>query len=49
MEKALFAIVDDQQNTEVAPDVHEAQRLVEVGFEFHCDFGVEGRLFRKRK
>ena len=49
LEKALFKTDDDQWITRVAKDIQEGQKLVEVGFEFHCDFGADGKLFRKRK
>jgi len=49
IEKALFKTDDDHWITRVAKSIEEGQKLVEVGFEFHCDFGAEGKLFRKRK
>jgi hypothetical protein len=49
LEKALLKTNDDQWITRVAKDIRESQKLVEVGFEFHCDFGARGKLFRKRK
>jgi hypothetical protein len=33
----------------VSVDDVEAQKLVEVGLGFSCDFGSEEMLFRKRK
>jgi hypothetical protein len=27
----------------------EAQKLVDVGFEYVCDFGNNGKLFKKRR
>ncbi len=49
IEKALFKIYNDQWIIKVAKNIQEGQKLTEVGFEFHCDFGAEGKLFRKRK
>lgn len=49
LEKALFKTDDDQWTTRVITDIQETRKLVEVGFEFNCDFGADGKLFRKRK
>lgn len=49
IEKAVFKQTEDQWITKIAHNIQEAQKLVGVGFEFHCDFGAEGKLFRKRK
>lgn len=49
LENAVFKETEDQYTTKVAHNIQEAQKLVEVGFEFHDDFGTEGKLYRKRK
>jgi len=38
----------DEFHSATARSVEEAQKLVEVGFEYVCDFN-ETKLFRKRK
>ena len=38
----------DDFHSATAKNVQEAQKLVEAGFEYVCDFG-EVKLFRKRK
>ena len=49
IENAVFKETEDQWVSKVARNIEEAQKLVDVGFEYVCDFGAEGRLFRKRK
>lgn len=49
LEKAVFKQGVDEWTSKVAQNVDEAQTLVDVGFEYICDFGSEGKLFRKRK
>ena len=49
LEKAVFKETEDQWISKVAHDIQEAQKLVDVGFEYVCDFSAEGKLFRKRK
>jgi hypothetical protein len=39
---------NDDYHSATAKNVEEAQKLVEAGFEYVCDFG-ETKLFRKRK
>ena len=48
LERALFKEVEDQFISKVAKTVEEAQKRVDVGFEYVCDFGNDGKLFRKR-
>lgn len=33
----------------IAKNIKEAQKLVDTGFEYVCDYHEEGKLFRKRK
>jgi hypothetical protein len=33
----------------VAKNIEETRKLVDAGFEYVCDYGEEGKLFRKRK
>jgi len=49
LEKVLFSDISDDFTCRVVKDAEEAKALVEVGFEFHYDFGADGKLFRKRK
>ena len=49
IEKALFKDGPDEYVSKVAKNVKEAQTLVDVGFEYVCDFDDEGKLFKKRK
>lgn len=44
----LINFEDDDFNSATAKNVEEAQKLVEAGFEYVCDFDSI-RLFRKRK
>lgn len=48
LERTLFKVDEDQFTSKVAKTIEEAQKLVDVGFEFVCDFGNDGKLFRKR-
>ena len=48
IESALFQNAPDEFVSKVARNVMEAQKLVDVGFEYVCDFGNE-KLFKKRK
>ena len=49
IENAVFKETEDQWVSKVARNIEEAQKLVDVGFEYVCDFGANGKLFRKRK
>lgn len=44
----LIRFESDEFHSATAKTVVEAQKLVEAGFEYVCDFG-ELKLFRKRK
>lgn len=39
----------DEYTHHAAKTIEEAGKLVDAGFEFVCDYGAEGKLFRKRK
>ncbi|MBY9013875.1 MAG: site-specific integrase, partial [Candidatus Lokiarchaeota archaeon] len=39
----------EEYTSRIAKNIEEAQKLVDVGFEFVCDYSEEGKLFRKRK
>ncbi len=39
----------EEDTSRIAKNIKEAQELVDVGFEYVCDFNEEGKLFRKRK
>jgi len=45
----LIQFEGDEYNHSIAKTIQEAGKLVDVGFEFVCDYGTEGKLFRKRK
>ena len=44
----LITFKNDEYHSAIAKTVEDAQKLVEAGFEYVCDFG-ETKLFRKRK
>jgi hypothetical protein len=48
LEEALFKRENEEFICKVAVTVEEAKTLVEVGFEYVCEFNAS-RLFRKRK
>lgn len=48
IENALFLEETDAFTSKVAKTVEEAQKLVEAGFDFVCDFNG-AKLFKKRK
>jgi integrase len=39
----------EEYTSRIARNIEEAQKLVDVGFEYVCDYQEEGKLFRKRK
>ena len=39
----------EEYTSKIAKNIKEAQELVDVGFEYVCDYHEEGKLFRKRK
>jgi integrase len=39
----------EEYTSRVAKNIEEAQKLVEAGFEYVCDYSEDGKLFRKRK
>jgi hypothetical protein len=39
----------EEYTSKIATGPKEAKELVDSGFEFVCDFGLEGKLFTKRK
>ena len=45
----LIEFEAEEYTSRVAKNIKEAQELVEVGFEYVCDYPKEGKLFRKRK
>jgi hypothetical protein len=45
----LVNLESDEYTHSVAKNIEEAGQLVDVGFEHVCDYGTEGKLFRKRK
>lgn len=49
LEKAVFKEAEDEWASKGAHNVTDAQKLIEVGFEYVCDFGAEGKVFRKRR
>lgn len=49
LENAVFKEAEDQWTNKVAHNITEAGKLVDVGFQYVCDFGEEGKLFKKRK
>lgn len=48
LEQALFQQANDEFTVKVANSVEEACKLVEVGFEYTCEYG-DAKIFRKRK
>jgi hypothetical protein len=46
--KQLIDFESDEFHSATANNIQEAQKLVEAGFEYVCDFN-EIKLFRKRK
>jgi len=48
LEQALFQQVNVQFTVKLANNVEEASKLVEVGFEYVCEYG-DAKIFRKRK
>lgn len=49
IEKRMFRYAEHEYVSRAAKTVEEAQKLVDVGFEYVCDFGADGKIFRKRK
>jgi hypothetical protein len=48
IEEMIYQETNDQFTVKVANTMEEAIKLMEIGFEFHCE--MEGnKLFRKRK
>lgn len=47
IEKAVLKETEDQWISNVAHNIQEAQKLVDVGFEYVCDFGAKGETFQK--
>jgi integrase len=45
----LLNFDSDEYTHQVAKTIQEAGLLVDSGFDFVCDYGSEGKLFRKRK
>jgi len=45
----LIEFEAEEYTSKVAKNIKEAQELVDVGFEYVCDYNEEGKLFRKRK
>ena len=39
----------EEYTSRVAKNIEEAQKLVDAGFEYICDYAEVGKLFRKRK
>ena len=35
--------------SKVAKTIEEAQELLNAGFRFECDYGMEGKIFIRRK
>jgi integrase len=45
----LIEFETEEYTSKIAKNIKEAQELVDVGFEYVCDYNEEGKLFRKRK
>lgn len=45
----LIEFEAEEYTSKIAKNIKEAQELVDVGFEYVCDYHEEGKLFRKRK
>jgi len=45
----LLNFESDEYIHQEAKTIEEAGRLVDAGFEYVCDYGSGGKLFRKRK
>ena len=45
----LIEFEAEEYTSRIAKNIKEAQELVDVGFEYVCDYKEEGKLFRKRK
>jgi hypothetical protein len=39
----------EKYTSRIAKNIVEAQKLIEAGFEYVCDYDEEGKVFRKRK
>jgi hypothetical protein len=39
----------EEYTSRVVRNIEDAQKLVDAGFEYVCDYAEDGKLFRKRK
>jgi integrase len=45
----LIEFEAEEYTSRIAHNIREAQKLVDAGFEYVCDYQEAGKLFRKRK